>query len=69
MIIADTGFLNKRFELSTENIIPVITSEFGQAARRPLKAGMKCDRLYQTLNWKLQGTSEGLSFLKTTSLF
>jgi len=59
MIIADTGFLNKRFELPTENIIPVITSEFGQPARRPLKAGMKSDRLSQALNWNLKSTTEG----------
>lgn len=31
-----TYFLNKRFELPTENIIPAITSEFGQASRRLL---------------------------------
>jgi len=28
--------LNKRLELPTENIIPAITAEFGQAARRLL---------------------------------
>ena len=55
----------KVFELPTENIIPVITSEFGQPARRPLKAGMKSDRLAQTLNWQPRGISEGLGFIKT----
>ena len=55
----------KVFELPTENIIPVITSEFGQPARRPLKAGMKSNRLVQTLNWKPRGISEGLGFIKT----
>ena len=55
----------KVFELPTENIIPVITSDFGQPARRPLKAGMKSDRLAQILNWRPRGISEGLGFLKT----
>lgn len=54
----------KIFGLSSENIIPVITSDFRQAACRPLKAGMKCDRLSQSINWRLRGISEGLSFLK-----
>ena len=43
----------------------MITSEFGQPALRPLKAGMKSDRLAQTLNWQPRGISEGLGFVKT----
>jgi dTDP-4-dehydrorhamnose reductase len=53
----------KKFNLPAEQIIPVITSELGQAARRPLKAGMKCDRLKQALEWQPRGTMEGLTFL------
>ncbi|NJN75338.1 MAG: SDR family oxidoreductase [Synechococcaceae cyanobacterium RL_1_2] len=55
----------KIFELPTSNIIPVITSDFGQPASRPLNAGMKSDRLTQTINWQLKGTAKGLSFLKS----
>ncbi len=54
----------KIFGLPSESIIPVMTSDFGQAARRPLKAGMNCDRISQRINWQLRGISEGVSFLK-----
>lgn len=54
------------FGLDKSNILPVITSELGQLAKRPLKAGMVCDHLAQTLNWNLRGVSEGLSELKAT---
>jgi len=52
------------FNLPKDNIISVLTSEFGQAALRPLKAGMKSDRLSKTLNWQMKGAFEGLTFLK-----
>jgi dTDP-4-dehydrorhamnose reductase len=54
------------FGLPTENIMAVNTSELGQPAQRPLKAGMVCDHLAQTLNWNLRGVFEGLSELKAT---
>jgi len=51
------------FGLDADLIIPVNTSEFNQVAPRPLKCGMRCDRLHQTLNWNLRGVTEGLSSL------
>jgi len=57
------------FGLSTENIVvPVMTSDLGQVAPRPLKAGMKCDRLLKTLNWNLCGSVEGLEYFKQTQI-
>ena len=58
----------KVFGLSTENIVPVMTSDLGQVAPRPLKAGMKCDRLVKTLNWNLCGSVEGLEYFKQTQI-
>jgi len=58
----------KVFGLSTENIVPVMTSDLGQVAPRPLKAGMKCDRLVKTLNWNLCGAVEGLECFKQTQI-
>jgi len=55
----------KVFDLPTKNIQPVLTAELGQAARRPLKAGMKSDRLNQTIDWNLHSISEGLNILKS----
>jgi len=55
------------FELPTENIIPVLTPDLGQPAKRPLKAGMLCDKLVKTLNWNLRGINKGLIHLKETS--
>lgn len=57
----------KIFNLPAQQIIPVVTSELGQAARRPLKAGMKCDRLKQAIEWQPRGTMEGLTFLSASS--
>jgi dTDP-4-dehydrorhamnose reductase len=54
------------FGLEKDNIIPVITSELGQPAKRPLKAGMVCHYFAQTLNWNLRSVSEGLIDLKAT---
>jgi dTDP-4-dehydrorhamnose reductase len=58
----------KVFGLSTENIVPVMTSDLGQVAPRPLKAGMRCDRLQQTLNWNLRGVVDGLNYLKNAQM-
>ena len=58
----------KVFGLSTENIVPVMTSDLGQVAPRPLKAGMRCDRLQQTLNWNLRGVVDGLNCLKNAQM-
>lgn len=52
------------FGLQTDTLVPVMTSEFNQAAARPLKCGMRCDRLHQTLNWNSRGVVDGLNYLK-----
>ena len=57
------------FGLPTENIMPVTTAQLGQAAQRPLEAGMISDRLVQTLNWNLRGVAEGLEYLKQTQAY
>jgi dTDP-4-dehydrorhamnose reductase len=57
------------FGLPTENIMPVTTAQLGQAAQRPLEAGMINDRLVQTLNWNLRGVAEGLAYLKQTQAY
>ena len=56
------------FGLDTDLIIRVNTSEFNQVAPRPLKCGMRCDRLTQTLNWNLRGVVEGLNHFQQTQL-
>jgi len=72
--VAGTGWIDryqfalevaKAFNLPTDNIQPVLTAELGQAARRPLKAGMKSDRLNQSIECKFQSISEGLNILRT----
>lgn len=55
----------KVFQLPRDNIIPVLTPDLGQPAPRPLKAGMICDRLTDTINWCLSNPYEGLSYLKS----
>ncbi len=52
--------------LERDNILPVITSELEQLAKRPLKAGMVCDRLVETINWKLKGVVDALNHLKNS---
>jgi dTDP-4-dehydrorhamnose reductase len=54
------------FGLQTDTLVPVMTSEFNQAAPRPLKCGMRCDLLHQTLNWNLRGVVDGLTYLQET---
>lgn len=54
------------FGLPTGTIVPVMTSEFNQAAKRPLKCGMRCDYLHHTLNWNLCGVTKALTYLKET---
>ncbi|VXD24625.1 SDR family oxidoreductase [Planktothrix paucivesiculata] len=52
------------FGLDADLIIPVNTSQLNQVAPRPLKCGMRCDRLNQMLNWNLRGVVDGLSHIK-----
>jgi len=56
------------FGLQTDTLLPVMTSEFNQAAPRPLKCGMRCDRLHQTLNWNSRGVVDGLNCLKNAQM-
>jgi dTDP-4-dehydrorhamnose reductase len=53
------------FGFPNDNIIPVLTSDLGQSATRPLKAGMICDHLIDTIGWHLSSPREGLSYLKS----
>jgi dTDP-4-dehydrorhamnose reductase len=55
----------KVFELPNEHIIPISTPDLRQAAPRPLKAGMICDRLTDTIGWRLSSPHDGLSYLKS----
>lgn len=57
------------FGLPAENIVPVTTAELGQAALRPLEAGMVCEQLAKTLNWNLRGVVEGLEYLKQNQAY
>jgi dTDP-4-dehydrorhamnose reductase len=52
------------FNLPTHNILPVTTAELQQVAMRPLKAGMICDHLVNTINFNLSGVYNGLNKLK-----
>jgi dTDP-4-dehydrorhamnose reductase len=56
------------FGLQTETLLPVMTSELNQVAARPLKCGMRCDRLVQTLNWNLRGVTNALTYLKEANV-
>ena len=53
------------FELDASKIVGVPTSELKQAARRPLCAGIRADRVRKEISVKLVGVSEGLQWLKT----
>ncbi len=46
-------------------IIPKTTLELGQKAARPLKAGLKIDKVKQEIETKLLSPKEGLEILKT----
>ena len=52
------------FDLDSKYIIPIDTPSLQQPAPRPLKAGMICDKLSSTINWKLKNAIEGLNLLK-----
>lgn len=56
------------FGLQTDTLLPVMTSELNQVAPRPLKCGMRCDLLHQTLNWNLRGIVDGLNYLKNAQM-
>jgi len=52
------------FSLNPELLIPVPTSELGQKARRPLKAGLKTAKAQRELETQLVGVREGLATVK-----
>lgn len=54
----------KVFDLPTDNIIPVLTPDLDQPAKRPLRAGMLSNKLVKTTYFHLHGISQGLKFLK-----
>lgn len=39
------------FKLPDTIVVPVLTAELGQKAKRPLKGGLKCDGLQYSLGW------------------
>jgi len=51
--------------LDKKLIIPKTTLELGQKAKRPLKAGLKIDKVKKEIETKLLSPKEGLEILKT----
>jgi len=58
----------RAFNLPVELVLPVETKELMQTAPRPLRGGLKCERMRKLLGWQPRGVQEGLSFLRSTSL-
>ncbi|MDD5344049.1 MAG: SDR family oxidoreductase [Smithella sp.] len=56
----------KIFGLDTEFIQPILTSDLGQPALRPLDAGMKVDKAKNILSTPLMGYKEGLCSMAAT---
>jgi dTDP-4-dehydrorhamnose reductase len=54
----------KIFGLDLSLVIPVDSSELSQAAKRPLKAGLKTDKLKNELMFALVGAEKGLKSMK-----
>lgn len=52
------------FSLNPELLISVPTSQLGQVAPRPLKAGLKIDKAQRELETRLVGVREGLKMMK-----
>lgn len=52
-----------RFRLDDRYIVPKLTSELGQAARRPLRVRLDCRKLYETGVGELRGVDRGLESL------
>lgn len=57
-------FVAKVFNLNSNLIVPVKTSDLKQKASRPLQGGMLTDKVYQELNLILPGAEEGLIKMK-----
>lgn len=54
------------FGLDESYLIPVSTAELGQKAKRPLKAGMKTEKVQRTVSTQLMGVKEGLKEMKNS---
>ncbi|MHA1268775.1 MAG: SDR family oxidoreductase [Candidatus Helarchaeota archaeon] len=52
------------FNLNKDLIIPVLTKELKQKAKRPLNAGLKIDKLLKTIDIKMLSPYEGLKKMK-----
>ena len=65
--IARTEFsklIAKVFNLDPSYIDAIKTADLGQKAKRPLKGGLKIDKLKKELDWSPMGAEEALRFLK-----
>lgn len=54
------------FELDKSLLIPVNTDELGQKAKRPLKAGLRVDKVQKDISMRLMNVREGLEEMKNT---
>ena len=54
------------FELDENLLTPVTTDQLGQKAKRPLKAGMKVDKVQKQVSIRLMSVREGLEDMKNT---
>lgn len=54
------------FGLDENLLIPVTTNQLGQIAKRPLKAGMKIDKVQKDVSIRLMNVREGLEDMKNT---
>jgi dTDP-4-dehydrorhamnose reductase len=55
------------FDADASLIVPVLTADLGQKARRPLKGGLRCDKLRRELGWAPGSPDEILARLRKES--
>lgn len=56
------------FELDENLLIPVTTNQLNQKAKRPLKAGMKVDKVQKDVSIRLMSVRNGLEDMKNTKM-
>ena len=56
------------FGLSKDMLIPVPTKDLGQRAKRPLKAGLKIDKIEKEISIRLLNYREGLTLMKCEAI-
>jgi len=56
------------FELDENLLIPVTTNQLNQKAKRPLKAGMKVDKVQKDVSIRLMSVRDGLEDMKNTKM-